>query len=66
VVELLEDLLTIVLFCLKGQYETSNRKLVQDLMELQLKHTNLNEQLSKVFKENAEMIMLLKEKEQVG
>ena len=34
-------------------------------MELQQKHVNLNEQLGKVFKENADMITLLKEKEQL-
>ena len=35
-------------------------------MELQQKHVNANEQLSKLFKENAEMITLLKDKEQVS
>ena len=34
-------------------------------MELQHKHSGLNEQLGKVFKENAEMITFLKEKEQL-
>jgi hypothetical protein len=34
-------------------------------MELQHKHSGLNEQLGKVFKENADMITYLKEKEQL-
>lgn len=34
-------------------------------MDLQQKHSGLNEQLGKVFKENADMITFLKEKEQL-
>lgn len=53
-------------FMYKGQHESNHKKLLQEHLDLQHKHTALNEQLGKVFKENAEMILLLKEKEQVG
>lgn len=53
-------------FFSQNQHQSDHKKVLSDFMELQQKHVNANEQLSKLFKENAEMISLLKDKEQVS